>query len=61
MFRKLLVCLGTIVVLATVAVFYSARIPTERRNANEVFESVAIELRAMQDGEISGATDGSHE
>lgn len=61
MLRKLLVCLGMTVVLIVLAILYSARIPREQHDADEVFASVANELRAMQEGETIRATDGSHE
>lgn len=54
MLRKMLVCLGASFVLTVVAILYSAGIPTPRRDAGEVFESVARELR---EGESRRAVD----
>lgn len=54
MLRKLLVCVGSAFVLTVVAALYSAGIPTDRRNADEAFESVAREITEPREGNLGG-------
>jgi hypothetical protein len=54
MLRKLLVCVGAAFVLTVAAALYSAGIPTDRRNADEAFESVAKELTEASEGNPGG-------
>jgi hypothetical protein len=68
MLRKMLACLGASFVLTVIYILYAERIPANRSDANEVFENVARELTATQEGasrrtvvEQQGRNHESHE
>jgi hypothetical protein len=55
MLRKMFVCLGASFLLTVIYILYAERIPANRSDANEMFEGVARELTAMQEGESGKA------